>query len=480
MNLVKNGLVLSFARLTNYAMMLATPLFMVRMLDIETYGQYREFLLYALILASVLGLSIKDNLIYTIPRHPDRGAAATTQTVGMLLTTTTLGLALFAIGSPWLMSKASWDFLWPLVLYVFFFLNFDVLEGYWIARQQPRFVLIYTSTRTLIRILVVLGATYYLRDLPRILATIIAFEVVKSGVCLYLLIRIGALRLVIDRALLSEQLRFILPLSGAGLLYFVNEKAGHFFISTTMGASALAIYTIGTYQLPITTIVRSAVADTLFPEMVKHAATGSGEGMRLWKQATVFYCLLVFPIFAVLFTFAEQFVTTLFTRDYVEAVGVFQIALLLMLRQCFEMGTPLRAQNSNKPLLIANMVAIAIHLPLLALLAPAIGIRGAAISWLTADMVITLYLARTIMNRYNLRLAEFSYWRPIAKLAFAAVVTSPLLIAAGQWSDGRLWPELLAAPFYMMLYVGVLKLMRLAELDAVFRIALGLFGRRSA
>ena len=57
---------------------------------------------------------------------------------------------------------------------------------------------------------------------------------------------------------------------------------------------------------------------------------------------------------------------------------------------------------------------------------------------------------------------------------------SPLLIAAGQWSDGRLWPELLAAPFYMMLYVGVLKLMRLAELDAVFRIALGLLGRRSA
>ena len=469
MSLVKNGLVLTFARLTNYVLMLVTPLFLVRMLDVETYGQYREFLLYATVLAMFFGLAIKDNLIYMIPRRPERADVATTQTAAMLLATTTVGLTIFALGSPWFMSRASFDFLLPLTLYIFFFLNFDILENYWLARQQPKLVLIYTSTRTLIRVLVVLGATYFLRDLESILWSIVAFEACKFAVCVTVLLRLRALVARIDREVLGEQLRFILPLSGAGLLYFVNEKIGHLYISTAMGATALAIYTIGTYQLPITAIVRSAVADTLFPEMVRHAAKGSKEGLELWKDATLYYCLLVFPIFAILFVFAEQFVHTLFTEAYTEAVGIFRVALLVMVRQCFEMGTPLRAMNSNKPLLMGNAVAIFLHIPLLILLTGAIGIQGAAFAWLIADLTIAIYLALTILRVYQLQPAEFARWRSIAKVAGGALVVSPLLIAANHWSPGGLWLEALSAIAFLGAYALIVRSMGIHQVDEVIR-----------
>ena len=469
MSLVKNGLVLTFARLTNYVMMLVTPLFLVRMLDVETYGQYREFLLYATVLAMFFGLAIKDNLIYTIPRHPKRADVATSQTAAMLLVTTTVGLSIFVLGSPWFMSRASFDFLLPLALYIFFFLNFDILENYWLARQQPRLVLIYTSTRTLIRVLVVLGATYFLRDLSSILWAIVAFEACKFGVCITVLVRLRALVPRIDREVLGEQLRFIVPLSAAGLLYFVNEKAGHLYISTALGATALAIYTIGTYQLPITAIVRSAVADTLFPEMVRYAAAGSRKGLELWKDATLYYCLLVFPVFAVLFVFAEQFIHTLFTEAYTEAVGIFRIALIVMVRQCFEMGTPLRAINSNKPLLWGNALAIFFHLPLLVLLTGMVGIQGAAFAWLTADLVLTLFLAKTIMSRYELPLREFSRWRAIGKLVLATAAASPVLLAANHWSPGGLWLEALAGMLFLAFYVALVRIMGITQVDEVIR-----------
>ena len=63
------------------------------MLDLQTYGQYREFLLYATVLFGLLSLAIKDNLNYIVSVRPADAPIATTQTLLMLLATTTLGVA---------------------------------------------------------------------------------------------------------------------------------------------------------------------------------------------------------------------------------------------------------------------------------------------------------------------------------------------------------------------------------------------------
>lgn len=464
-SLLQTAIVLTFARVTNYAIMLVTPLFLVRMLDVTTYGQYREFLLYATILAGLLSLAIKENLSYTIPRRPADAQLAITHTVGLLFLTTVFGSLLLVLGSRWFLMKASFDFLWPLVLYVFFFLNFDVLENYWLAKQQSRFVLIYSTTRLLVRVLMILGATYLFKDLHSILFAIVSLEIVKSFVCIYLLFRLRLLTFGIDRELLKEQLRFIVPLSVAGLLYMVNEKAGHLYISTAMGASALAIYTVGTYQLPITAIVRSAVADTLFPEMVRHAQSGSKDGLRLWKTANLFYCVLVFPIFVVLFVFAEQFIVTLFTASYKDSVIVFRIALVVMIRQCFEMGTPLRAINANKYGFWGNLIAILIHLPLLYLLINAIGIPGAALAWLVSDITVAAYLARQIMITFRINVRDMALWPQLFKLLFCASMAAPVLLLAQMDPGKSLWVAFLASVLYGAIYLALIRLSVIPEFN---------------
>lgn len=477
MNLLQNSLVLTFARLTNYAVMLVTPLVLVRMLDVSTYGQYREFLLYATVLVAILALAIRDNLMYVVPRQPESAETAVSQTIGMLLVTSTLGMLVFFIGRDWFLAKASFDFAVPLMLYVFFFINFDVVENYWLARQQARHVLIYSTLRILARVIVVVGATYYFGDLKSILYCTVVLEILKSLVCIYLLWHLRLLTLRIDRVLLIEQLRFIAPLSGAGLLFFLNEKAGQLYVSTVLGASALAVYTVGTYQLPIVAIIRSAVSDTLFPEMVRHAANDSTEGLDLWRLANVYYCYLVFPVFMLLFVFADLFIVTLFTEAYREATGVFQIALLVMIRQCFEMGTPLRAANANRHVLWGNVIAVVVHLPLLFVLSKAIGILGAAVAWLVADLMIACYLGSRIMERYNIPLSGLALWPQVFKLAGAAVLALPPLLLASSFANGSLLAAFAASLVFGGLYVGLVKLIGVTEIDALLQSLLGLLRR---
>jgi O-antigen/teichoic acid export membrane protein len=474
MNLLHSSLVLTFARLTNYAVMLVTPLVLVRMLDVSTYGQYREFLLYATVLVAILALAIRDNLMYVVPRQPESAEAAVSQTIGMLLVTSSLGMLIFFVGRDWFMAKASFDFAVPLMLYVFFFINFDVVENYWLARQQARHVLIYSTLRILARVIVVVGATYYFGDLKSILYCTVVLEILKSLVCIYLLWRLRLLTLRINRPLLMEQLRFIAPLSGAGLLFFLNEKAGQLYVSTVLGASALAIYTVGTYQLPIVAIIRSAVSDTLFPEMVRHAANDSTQGLDLWRLANVYYCFLAFPFFMVLFVFADLFIVTLFTEAYREATGVFQIALLVMIRQCFEMGTPLRAANANRHVLWGNVIAVVVHLPLLFVLSNAIGILGAAVAWLVADFTISAYLASRIMERYDIPVSGLALWPQIFKLALAAILALPPLLLAVGLTDGSLLAAFTASLAFGGLYIWLVRKIGVTEIDGLLKKLFGL------
>lgn len=467
-SLVKGALILGFARLTNYAVLLLSPLLLVRILDVESYGQYREFLLYSAVLISVLGLAIKDNLIYIVPKHPDRAAIAASHTANMLLVMTLAGLGIFLLGQQWFMARASFDFALLLALYVLFFLSHDILENYWLGKQQPGYVLIYSTIRSVFRLTVVVLVAYFTRDVSDLLVAIVAAEFVRWSISFVIMWRLRLLPIRLDRPLLREQLRFIAPLSAAGLIYFVNEKAGHLFVSATLGAGALAIYTIGTYQLPVMAVVRSAVADTLFPEMVRRSQSESAKGLALWKVATVGYVFLAVPIVVVLMYYAELFITTLFTDAYIEAVDVFRFALIIMLRQCFEMGTPLRAINANKPMLQGNLLAMLVHLPLLYYLVQHLGIAGAALAWVVADMLAAAYMAKSIMRKYEVSVESFARWGSIARIGAAALLASPLLFLVGSLEVHEIIQAAIGATSYGIAYLVIVAILRVAELTPLY------------
>src|SRR5581483_12390607 len=62
--------ILTLARIANYGLMLISPVFLVRLLSVEEFGRYREFLLYASILQAFAQFSINDSLLYCVPANP--------------------------------------------------------------------------------------------------------------------------------------------------------------------------------------------------------------------------------------------------------------------------------------------------------------------------------------------------------------------------------------------------------------------------
>src|SRR5690606_28045249 len=64
--------VLAVARLTNQALSSLGPVLMVRLLTVEEYGHYRDFLLYATLLLPFIQLSLHGSLAYFVPKEPQK------------------------------------------------------------------------------------------------------------------------------------------------------------------------------------------------------------------------------------------------------------------------------------------------------------------------------------------------------------------------------------------------------------------------
>lgn len=169
----------------------------------------------------------------------------------------------------------------------------------------------------------------------------------------------------------------------------------------------------------------------------------------------------------VLFVNAELFVVTLFTSTYQEATNVFRVALIVMVRQCFEMGTPLRAVNANRHMLIGNIFAVVIHLPALYLLSGYFGLLGTASAWLIADATITFYLARQIMLRYGISLSELAHWGGVFKLLIASLLISPILLIAKSIAPGSLIFFVTSSLVYLVAFVLVARYSKVIDVDQI-------------
>jgi len=429
---ISRGAVLATARLLNQALALLSPLLLVRLLDIVDYGRYRQFMAVAMLITSLGGFALTANLTYLLARTPERAAADITKTTALMLAVAFVSSLIVAVFRPWIVPGEIADSWWLLTLYVFMFLNLEVVVAYWLARRRSVEVMQYTLVVTVWRLGTLLGAALYFRDVEMIFVTIVCAEAVKN-LAIYLWLRSrGLLVFRWDGTVLREQLRLVAPLGLGSMLNKANEF-GRVVVGSVMGPVPLAIYSTAAYQVPLVNIVQTSLSDVIFPDLVKRAQRDPGEGLRLWKRAQMMVAAVILPCWLLLAYFAEPLIRLAFTDAYVSATPYFQVFLLLMVRQCFQFSTLLRSVEDNASFATANGVALAINVVLLATLMPRFGLWGPTLGLVVGQMWSGYYLGRRVMVRYRVPVSQIFQWRKFALALLAAALALALMHATLSW-----------------------------------------------
>lgn len=453
--------------------MLISPIILTRLLSVADFGRYREFLLYAMVLTGIAAFGINSSLLRFIPARPELGWRFVNQSVLMTLVTST-SIAAAVLCANWLFGgRVLGDYAVPVAIYVVLFVNFDFWEFLWIAEKRPLRVWSYTTGRLAARITVVVTAAALTRDVTVVVHSLIALELVR------VLVSIGAWRARDRRSHAAgegswrEQLEYCVPYGASLILVLLNKSMGNLFVAKLMGPVALAHYSIGTYVQPVVTTLRNSLSDVLLGEMAAQRPDARIDRLALWRRSTVVTAILLFPCGVVLARFAEIIVVTLFSDAYREAALVFQLYLLVLIRDSMDFAVPLRAANRTTPILRSNLVAIVLNAGLLALLLPLWGLAGAVIAFVASRIVEGGYLASQTMRAYGVRLSQLADWADLLKVAVAATLAAVVLYGSF-WTDVLgFFGVLVAALLYLLAFVGLLWLLRVPDLARLLRHMLG-------
>jgi O-antigen/teichoic acid export membrane protein len=452
-SLLKSTAILAFARTTNFALVVFSPIFLVRILDPTSFGQYREFMVYAMLITGIAAFN-KSNLLYFIPRDPAHTREYVSHTTLMTFVTSVAACLLLYLFHNILQENTSLNFVLPLIIYVFLFLNLDFLETYWIAKGQPDYVMYFSITRTVVRLSTVVGTAFVTKSVIAMIYALCAIEALRILVSALIMARAGILKLSSSKPLLEQQLAFVLPLGISGTLNYASQYVGQIAISAHIGVIALGIYTIANFQVPILNIVRGAIGDSIFPRMVREAVDQTREGLRLWKRANVAYTFLIIPYFAIVTWYADVLIPWIFTDKYIDAVPLFRVLALFLLTQCFEFSSPLRAIRRTRDLLagttlmlITNIAFILFffrYLPDHAIFGPAAGI-------VAGNVVQTLYYGWRITGFYNVPISQLLKWKSLLIIVLCTVFACiPLLIG-----DYLTINDFIRLPLFSLLFVAV-------------------------
>lgn len=465
---VSRGAVLASARLLNQALALLSPLLLVRLLEIAEYGRYRQFMATAMFITSLAGFALSANLNYLIARSPDRESVDISNTCLLMLGVSVVSALLIVLLRPWLVPPeiaGSWLLL---AVYVFLFLNLEVLVSYWLAHGQSVQVMGYTLAVTVWRLLTLLAATFWLRDVELIFVTLICAEALKNLWIYVYLRRRGLLVFRWDRAAMREQVRLAAPLGAGSVLYKLNDF-GKVVVANQMGAVPLAIYTTAAYQVPLVNIVQGALADVIFPDMVRRSRRDPAQGLLLWKRAQVLIFAVICPAWALMTYWAEPIVRLLFTDAYVAAVPYFQVFLLLMLRQCFQFSTPLRSVEDNKSFAHANLGSLLINAALILALMPQFGLWGPTLGLVAGQTWSSFYLGRIVLKRYGLKPGDLCQWHKLGLALLASLVGMAAVHASQLYLPHSPAGMLAGLAVFALVYLAAARLILREEYGYVLR-----------
>jgi O-antigen/teichoic acid export membrane protein len=179
-SLLKSTAILAFARTTNFALVVFSPILLVRILDPTSFGQYREFIVYAMLITGIASFNIKSNLLYFIPREPAYTKEYVSHTTLMTFVASVAACLLLYLFRDVLQANTSLNFVLPLIIYVFLFLNLDFLETYWIAKRNPDYVMYFSISRTVVRLGTVVGTAFLTKSVTAMVYALCAVEFSSS------------------------------------------------------------------------------------------------------------------------------------------------------------------------------------------------------------------------------------------------------------------------------------------------------------
>lgn len=265
----------------------------------------------------------------------------------------------------------------------------------------------------------------------------------------------------------KQVVKYCVPVSMSVMIGRMGAYFDRFIISINFDPAQFAVYSRGATHLPIVDIFAYSVNNVLFPKYVEcHDAGKTDELFRLWRKGITKIALLIYPLLAFFWVYAEDFIIILYTDQYADSVPVFQVYLIALLAKLAIFDTMMRVSGNTRYMPYIAATSLAINLPLSLILLNYFGIVGPAIATIVT-IFVTLFLCLEVTRRiYSVTWSHIMPWLDLGKIfmvSFLAVL--PLYLLKGYRVN--LFEMGFSFALFVLLAAGLVVVFKLATVDEI-------------
>jgi O-antigen/teichoic acid export membrane protein len=464
--LERRALSLGTANAVDFGLQFLLPMVLTRTLDAYAFGEYRLLWLAVATLMVITPMCMAPALYYFLPRS-DRPTQRLyiNQTMVFLLAAGAISAWALSHWNPFLpgalseLVNGNGHVVVPAFVLVWIFASIlDVLPT---AEErvswQAKVIMSLSATRAVALSAVAIAT----RELQPVLWTLLAFALLKAGILLSYVVRHHGWGGPWGRkAEFSAQVRQAAPFAASGALHGFRMQADQWIVAAMFSVAQFASFSIATVMAPIVQIFRQSVNNVFLPSMSRLQASGnSAEVLALNSRANCMVALLVFPLLAFAFVFAESLVAFVYTRTYLEAVPVLRLYIVGLVAFVVEVVSVLFVLQQGGFAARVNLVVLAVAVPLSLFGATTWGLTGAALGTVSAVYLERIVSLRRIARLTSTPVRRLQDWASLAGMLAAAVLAALVAGVALHWSAWSSFAKLvagglvLAAAYPLTLYL---------------------------
>jgi O-antigen/teichoic acid export membrane protein len=417
---------LVISRLASAALTFALPLVLVRLLDRDAFGTYKQFFLVGQTLLLVGQLGLTQSLYYFLPRGgAERGAYVTHALALLALLGALFGVALYA-GAPWLGARLGSgelaDLRAPLAIYSGLMLAAAPLEGALTSESR------------------IGGAAlaYVLSDALRAGALVAAAKLLGPRAIFWAAAAVAAVRALALVALVARrvlptarprrdafraQLAFALPFAGAMWLYVGQRYFAQYAVSARFDAATFALYSVAMFHLPVVDIVFTPITEVLMVRLGR-AQASPRERLAEWDETVARLASLLLPAACGAWLLGPTLLPLLFTAKYQAAVPLFMLATVEIPLWILPCDALLRAAGDTRFLFAFYAARVVFSAALVLGGMRAFGLAGAMGGAIASEAISRGCLLERGRRFLGCSLAETLDWPALGRVAAASLGAS--------------------------------------------------------
>jgi len=442
-SLERRAISLGSAYAIDYGLQFILPVVLTRALDRYEFGEYRLLWLATSTLLMIMPMCMPESLYYFMPRSDARGRR-------LYLNQCLVFLALAAVVSAWIMSPldpwlpasmhglmadaggvvplftALWIFSWVL----------DVLPT---VEERVVWQAKAIVGLSAMRAVALSAAALMTGDLVAVLWVLAAFTGFKATLLLVYVARFHGLRGPwVEGKALAEQVKQAAPFALSGGLHGLRAQGDQWIVATLFAVTQYASFSVATVMAPMVQMFRQSVNHVFMPSMSRVHSSGDLRTMlALNSRANAMVALMVYPLLAFAFAFAEPVISLIYTNAYVDAAPIMRIYIVGLCAMVVELVSLLFLLKEGPFAARVNALVLVFALPLSYWGAMTWGLPGAALGSVAAIFAERALSLVRIASRTQIRVRELQDWTGLAGILAAAILSAGIAAFAMHFTH---WP----------------------------------------